>query len=71
MAVSFALDMVLNFLAHHGLPWTGEYPRSNVAAVALSATLPMYKQNGDELEVTVSSLVMRKVYKGEFSSSRL
>ena len=68
----FALDMVLNFWPTTVLPWTGANIRvRNVAAVALSATLPMYKQNGDELEVTVSSLGDAKSLKGEFSSSRL
>lgn len=61
----FALDMVLNFLAHHGFVVDRTNIRvRNVAAVALSATLPMYKQNGDELEVTVSSLGDAKSLQG-------
>ncbi len=61
----FALDMVLNFLAHHGFTVDRANIRvRNVAAVALSATLPMYKQNGDELEVTVSSLGDAKSLQG-------
>ncbi|NLW60037.1 MAG: flagellar basal body P-ring protein FlgI [Firmicutes bacterium] len=61
----FALDMVLNFLAHHGFTVDQTNIRvRNVAAVALSATLPMYKQNGDELEVTVSSIGDAKSLQG-------
>ncbi|MBA2133013.1 flagellar basal body P-ring protein FlgI [Capillibacterium thermochitinicola] len=61
----FALEMVLNFLAHHGFTVDRENIRvRNVAAVALSATLPMYKQNGDELEVTVSSIGDAKSLQG-------
>ena len=61
----FALEMVLNFLAHHGFAVDRTNIRvRNVAAVALSATLPMYKQNGDDLEVTVSSLGDAKSLQG-------
>ncbi|NLM37584.1 MAG: flagellar basal body P-ring protein FlgI, partial [Firmicutes bacterium] len=61
----FALEMVLNFLAHHGFTVDRASIRlRNVAAVALSATLPMYKQNGDELEVTVSSIGDAKSLQG-------
>ena len=61
----FALEMVFNFLAHHGFTVDRTNIRvRNVAAVALSATLPMYKQNGDELEVTVSSLGDAKSLQG-------
>lgn len=61
----FALDMVLNFLAHHGFTVDQSNLRvRNIAAVALSATLPMYKKSGDELEVTVSSIGDAKSLQG-------
>jgi flagellar P-ring protein precursor FlgI len=61
----FAMDMALNFLAHHGFTVDRTNIRTrNVAAVALSATLPMYKQGGDDLEVTVSSLGDAKSLQG-------
>ena len=62
---SFSLDMVLNFLAHHGFVVNRSNIRvKNVAAVALSATLPPYKRSGDTLEVTVSSLGDAKSLQG-------
>lgn len=61
----FALDMVLNFLAHHGFEVDRANIRvRNVAAVALSATLPLYRQSGDRIEVTVSSLGDAKSLQG-------
>jgi flagellar P-ring protein precursor FlgI len=61
----FSLEMVLNFLAHHGFVVNRSNIRvKNVAAVALSATLPPYKKNGDALEVTVSSLGDAKSLQG-------
>jgi flagellar P-ring protein precursor FlgI len=61
----FALDMVLNFLAHHGFEVDRTNIRvRNVAAVALSATLPLYRQSGDSIEVTVSSLGDAKSLQG-------
>ncbi len=61
----FSMEMVLNFLAHHGFVVDRTNIRvKNVAAVALSATLPPYKRNGDTLEVTVSSLGDAKSLQG-------
>ncbi|HEY8391353.1 MAG TPA: flagellar basal body P-ring protein FlgI [Capillibacterium sp.] len=61
----FALEMVLNYLAHHGFTVDQSNLRvRNIAAVALSATLPMYKTGGDELEVTVSSIGDAKSLQG-------
>lgn len=63
----YAVEMVQNFLAHHG--YVPSDPRINIrvrnaAAVALSAALPPYRRSGDTLEVTVSSLADAKSLQG-------
>ncbi|NLW56596.1 MAG: flagellar basal body P-ring protein FlgI [Firmicutes bacterium] len=63
----YAVEMVQNFLAHHG--YVPSDPRINIrvrnaAAVALSATLPPYRRSGDTIEVTVSSLGDAKSLQG-------
>jgi len=63
----YAVEMVQNFLAHHG--FVSNDPRINLrvrnaAAVALSATLPPYRRSGDTIEVTVSSLGDAKSLQG-------
>jgi flagellar P-ring protein precursor FlgI len=51
-----SMEMVLNFLARHGVPVESMGNLRNVAVVAVSAELPPFARGGDRIDVHVSSI---------------